>query len=239
MAAEKAGAKAAIIINTEDKLMPMGDDERNHPAIPSIHLPLSAGQALREALAGSTGGLLGTLRPAPAQPASSAADPATAAAGECLTPGSAGQDGLQQQALLEGPGAAACGCSIEGDGEQDRGFADSVPGVAGKEDVLPGQGCEPGNVDSSRCTEAGIQSSGGQLEEAGQYEGVREPASAEGCSPDAQRESTEKTSAVQRGMRSACPLVNALNVSNLGLRAVSAHAMSPQVSRQVHVPGRV
>ena len=241
MAAEKAGARAAIIINTEDSLMPMGDDEQNHPAIPSIHLPLSAGQALREALAGSAGGLLGTLRPAPAQPASSAADLAAAAAGECPAPGSAGQDGLQQQALLESPGAAPCGCSSEGDDEQDPGVpdtafcADSVPAVAGREDLLTGQGCEPGDVDHpSRCTEAEMQNSGRQLEEAGQCEGVREPASAKGCSPDAQYGSAESrlqgSSAGQRGTRSAFPLSNLTNVSNLGLPAVSAPANSPQVS---------
>lgn len=238
MAAEKAGAKAAIIINTEDWLMPMGGDEQNHPAIPSIHLPLSAGQALREALASSAGGLLGTLRPAPAQPANSAAGLAAAAAGECPAPGSAGQDGLQQQALLESPGAAPYGCSSEGDDEECFGVpdtelcADSVPGVAGGEDLLTGQGCEPGDVDHpSRCTEAEMQSSGGQLAEAGQCEGVREPANAQGCSPDAQYGSAEVrlqgNSAGQRGTRSAFPLSNLTNVSNLGLRAVSAHANSP------------
>jgi hypothetical protein len=250
MAAEKAGAKLAIIINTEDKLMPMGDDQRNHPAIPSIHLPLSAGQALREALAGSAGGLLGTLRPASAQPTNSAAHlAAAAAAGECPAPGSAGPDGLQQQALLESPGAAACGSSSEGDAAQDpevpgTAFCTSrVPGVAGKEDLLTGPGCEPGEVDSSRCTEAGILISGGQLEEAGQCEGVREPASAEGCSPDAQCDlgdaRLQGSSAGQRGTSSAFPCLNLLIVSNLGLRAVGAHAKSPPVSRGVYVPGRV
>ena len=249
MAAEKAGAKVAIIINTEDKLMPMGDDQRNHPAIPSIHLPLSAGQALREALAGSAGGLLGTLRPAPAQPASSAAHLAAAAAGECPAPGSAGPDGPQQQALLGSLGAAACGSSSEGDAEQDPEVpgtalcADSVPGMAGKEDLLTGQGCQPGDMDSSRCTEAGTLSSGGQPEEAGQCEGAREPASAEGCSPDAQSESADArlqgSSGGQRGRSSAFPFLNLLNVSNLGLRAVSARAKYPSVSRGVYVPSRV
>lgn len=236
MAAEKAGAKVAIIINTEDKLMPMGDDQRNHPAIPSIHLPLSAGQALREALAGSAGSLLGTLRPAPAQLAA-------AAAGECSAPGSARPDGLQQQALLESPGAAACGSSSEGDAEQDPDVpgtalrADSVPKLAGREDLLTGQGCKPGDMDSSRCTRAGILGSGGQLEEAGQCEGVREPASAEGCSPDAQCElgdaRLQGSSAGQRGTSSAFPCLNLLIVSTLGLRAVGAHAKSPLVSRGV------
>ena len=63
MAAEGAGAAAAIIINTEDRLMPMGDDAEHKPTIPSIHLPLSAGQALRNALTASSGSLRAMLRP--------------------------------------------------------------------------------------------------------------------------------------------------------------------------------
>jgi len=77
LAAEKAGAKAAIIINSENALMPMGMDDENHPTIPSIHIPLAAGKALRDAQASSRGGLLGTLRSMPAQPDSAAAEHGT------------------------------------------------------------------------------------------------------------------------------------------------------------------
>ena len=66
MAAEDAGAAAAIIINTEDRLMPMGEDAEHKPTIPSIHLPLSGGQALRDALVASSGSLWATLRPSQA-----------------------------------------------------------------------------------------------------------------------------------------------------------------------------
>ena len=74
LAAEKAGAKAAIIINSENALMPMGMGDENDPTIPSIHIPLAAGKALRDAQASSRGGLLGTLRSMPAQPDSAAAE---------------------------------------------------------------------------------------------------------------------------------------------------------------------
>ena len=77
LAAEEAGAVAAIIINSEHTMMPMGEDERYSPNIPSIHVPLAAGQALRSALAAS-GGLWGTLRALPGQQDSSAS-PATVA----------------------------------------------------------------------------------------------------------------------------------------------------------------
>ena len=46
--------------------MPMGEDAEHKPTIPSIHLPLSGGQALRDALAVSSGSLRATLRPSQA-----------------------------------------------------------------------------------------------------------------------------------------------------------------------------
>ena len=63
MAAEDAGAAAAIIINTEDRLMPMGDDAEHKPTIPSIHLPLSGGRAVRDAMTATNSSLWATLRP--------------------------------------------------------------------------------------------------------------------------------------------------------------------------------
>lgn len=113
LAAEEAGAKAAVIINSEDMLMPMGDDQHSAPAIPSIHLPLSAGQALRGALAASSGSLWGTLRPA--QIDSTAADPrSTGSADVCPVPGSAHKQGSSSQTdLLERPCMSSCKDSDE------------------------------------------------------------------------------------------------------------------------------
>ena len=86
LAAEEAGAVAAIIVNSEHTMMPMGEDERYNPTIPSIHIPLAAGQALRNALAGSSSGLWGTLRALPGQQASAGPKPSPATVASAAAP---------------------------------------------------------------------------------------------------------------------------------------------------------
>lgn len=99
LAAEEAGAIAAIIVNSEHTMMPMGEDERYNPTIPSIHIPLAAGQALRSALAASSGGLWGTLRALPGQQDSSGPKAASATPASAATP--AGRPAAGSEALTE------------------------------------------------------------------------------------------------------------------------------------------
>ena len=113
MAAEDAGAAAAIIINTDDRLMPMGDDTEHKPTIPSIHLPLSGGQALRDALAASSGSLWATLRSSQASLETLDAS----ASAVCAVEGPAAEDQKElsnTEELAHAAGSQACHDSREG-----------------------------------------------------------------------------------------------------------------------------
>ena len=113
MAAEDAGAAAAIIINTEDRLMPMGEDAEHKPTIPSIHLPLSGGQALRDALAASSGSLWATLRPSQAPLSSLDASASAVCAAE--GPAAEAQRVLSNaEEMAHAAGSQACHDSREG-----------------------------------------------------------------------------------------------------------------------------
>lgn len=108
MAAENAGAAAAIIINTEDRLMPMGDDAEHKPSIPSIHLPLSGGQALRDALKANSDDLKATLRPSHAS-LDSSSDTSASAAGPAECPMAEDQKELSDtMGMVHAAGSQAC-----------------------------------------------------------------------------------------------------------------------------------
>ena len=113
MAAEDAGAAAAIIINNEDRLMPMGEDSEHKPTIPSIHLPLSGGQALRDALAASSGSLWATLRPS--QASVNDLDASASAVGAAEGPVAEAQNELSDtEEMAHAAGSQACHNSQEG-----------------------------------------------------------------------------------------------------------------------------
>ena len=120
LAAQEAGAVAAVIINSEHTMMPMGEDERYSPTIPSIHIPLAAGQALRDALVASNGGLWGTLRALPDQQDSAGpkASPATAASATVPDgrPGAGSQ--LAQESQVAGRSTGQCEEDSESVSEQ-------------------------------------------------------------------------------------------------------------------------
>ncbi len=113
MAAEDAGAAAAIIINNEDRLMPMGEDSEHKPTIPSIHLPLSGGQALRDALVASSGSLWATLRPS--QASVNDLDASASAVGAAEGPVAEAQNELlDTEEMAHAAGSQACHNSQEG-----------------------------------------------------------------------------------------------------------------------------
>ncbi len=119
LAAEEAGAVAAVIINSEHTMMPMGEDERYSPTIPSIHIPLAAGQALRGALAASGGGLWGTLRALPDEQGSSASRTTAASAAAPVGRPAAGSQMLEESQVA-GRSSGQCKEGSESVREQKR-----------------------------------------------------------------------------------------------------------------------
>ena len=121
LAAEEAGAVAAIIINSENTMMPMGEDEASRPTIPSIQLPLAAGQALREALAASSGGLWGTVRPLQGQhdSISREASPASTASAASLDGRPAAESPPVQQSQAPSISSDQCGEGDESEHKQN------------------------------------------------------------------------------------------------------------------------
>ena len=136
MAAEDAGAAAAIIINTEDRLMPMGDDAEHKPTIPSIHLPLSGGQALRGALAASSNSLWATLRLSQASQYTSDAS----ASAVCAAEGSAAE--LQKELP---------------NSEEMRHAAGSQPCHDSREDLQSHDQCAAGQIDLAQPSIGGVE----------------------------------------------------------------------------------
>ena len=159
MAAEDAGAAAAIIINTEDRLMPMGGSAEHKPTIPSIHLPLSGGQALRDALTASSGSLWATLRPSQASLDSSVASASAA----CAAEGPAAEierELSNTEEVAHAAGSQPCHDSresLQGQGRCAAGQTEPAQPSSGGVELREDKTCELSNGEVQMLDEAGVQ----------------------------------------------------------------------------------
>lgn len=155
--AEAAGAAAAVIVSDADEWMPMGEDGAHNPAIPSAHLPSSAGAALRAALARSgSRGASGELRLLPAQ----AGMAPVGKEGVCSSAEGAGDVGMEGVSEVSGSWVVETGLESSGVGREGEGGSCGNGGDAG-EDGCAAEGFDGQNAAGGQEQEIETEPQGG------------------------------------------------------------------------------